>query len=181
MLLNIVSSSSTIFLIERISTIQSQRVINLCGSSQLKPHPVSYFVSASMHFTFHQKSHMSFHLILVHDESTFKCGEVSAKRWFFGEEAPFHSKGRGRSNMISDFLVQHPSAPFFSLSESEYQKALVKYPQLDSEFLINHIICLCHVKKLNYSLLFQLRQMSTTLNAVPQPQYIWVRTHTSII
>ena len=71
-------------------------------------------------------------LILVHDESTFRSGEVSAKRWFFGKEAPFHSKGKGRSNMVSDFLVQHPSGPFFSLSETEYDKALVKYPQVSN-------------------------------------------------
>lgn len=56
-----------------------------------------------------------------------------------GNEAPFHSKGRGRSNMVSDFLVQHPSGPFFNLSHTEYQKALVKYPQLDSKLSVNHI------------------------------------------
>lgn len=32
--------------------------------------------------------------------------------------------------MVSDFLVQHPSGPFFSLSEKEYRKALRKYPQV---------------------------------------------------
>lgn len=74
--------------------------------------------------------------ILVHDESTFKSGEVSAKRWFFGDEAPFHSKGRGRSNMVSDFIVQHESGPFFTLSPQEYQKAVVKYPQLEGELLL---------------------------------------------
>ena len=52
---------------------------------------------------------------------------------FFGDDAPFHSKGRGRSNMVSDFLVQHLSGPFFSLSPAEYQKALVQYPQLASK------------------------------------------------
>ncbi|CAF1687084.1 unnamed protein product, partial [Adineta ricciae] len=72
-------------------------------------------------------------ILLFHDESTFKSGEVSAKRWFFGDEAPFHSKGRGRSNMGSDFIVQHESGPFFTLSPQEYQKAVVKYPQLEED------------------------------------------------
>jgi hypothetical protein len=75
-------------------------------------------------------------LILVHDESTFKSGEVSAKRRFFGDEAPFHFKGRGRSNMVSDFIVQHESGPFFSLSPHEYQKVVVKHPQLEGELLL---------------------------------------------
>jgi hypothetical protein len=67
----------------------------------------------------------------VHDESTFKSGEVSNKRWFLGEQAPFHSKGRGRSNMVSDFLVQHPSGPFFSLSEKEFSQAVKQFPELE--------------------------------------------------
>jgi hypothetical protein len=83
--------------------------------------------------------------------------------------------------MVSDFLVQHPSGPFFSLSESEYQKALVKYPQLDSEFLVNHITLSRYVRKLNFSLFSQMIRISTTLNAVPQPQYMWVETRTLTI
>ncbi|CAF1621799.1 unnamed protein product, partial [Didymodactylos carnosus] len=58
-----------------------------------------------------------------HDESTFRSGEVSPKRWFFRENTPFFSKGRGRSHMILDFLVQHPSGPFFELSEDERKEA----------------------------------------------------------
>ncbi|CAF5122075.1 unnamed protein product, partial [Rotaria sp. Silwood1] len=49
----------------------------------------------------------------VHDESTFRSGEVSPKRWFFKENTLFFSKGRGRSHMVSDFFVQHGSGPFF--------------------------------------------------------------------
>lgn len=149
--------------------------------TQLKLHPVLYFASASIHFSFYQKLHMSFHLILVYDESTFKSGELSIKRWFFGEEAPFHSKGRGRSNMVSDYLVQHPSTLFFSLSQSEYQKALVKYPQLDSELLVNRIIFLHHVQKIHFFKFLQLIRTSDTLNTVSHSQYTWVRTHTLII
>ncbi|CAF5216881.1 unnamed protein product, partial [Rotaria magnacalcarata] len=63
-------------------------------------------------------------IILFHDESTFKSGEVAPKRWFFGDSAPFYSKSKGRSNMISDFVVAHPSGPFFSLNPAEYARAL---------------------------------------------------------
>ncbi|CAF4225149.1 unnamed protein product [Rotaria magnacalcarata] len=48
-------------------------------------------------------------ILIFHDESTFRSGEVSAKRWLYDNQAPFYSKGRGRSNMLSDFLVMHNS------------------------------------------------------------------------
>jgi hypothetical protein len=60
----------------------------------------------------------------VHDESTFRSGEVCPKRWFFKENTPFFSKSRGRSHMVSDFLVQHPSGPFFQLNEHEWMQAV---------------------------------------------------------
>ncbi|CAF4521788.1 unnamed protein product, partial [Didymodactylos carnosus] len=74
-----------------------------------------------------------------HDESTFRSGEVSNKRWFFGEVAPFYSKGRGLSNMASDFLVQHSSGPFFQLNEKEYEKAVSKYPQLKTSTGVDYV------------------------------------------
>ena len=37
-------------------------------------------------------------ILLCHDESTFKAGEMSKKRWRFGNNLPLYSKGRGRSN-----------------------------------------------------------------------------------
>lgn len=83
-----------------------------------------------------------FFLILsssVHDESTFGSGEVSSKRWIYNNQAPFYSKGRGRSYMISDFLVMHQSGPFFQLSAAEYQNALLKYPELDEEDDIDYV------------------------------------------
>ena len=42
----------------------------------------------------------------------------------------FFSKGRGRSVMISDYLVMHPSGPFFALNDKEYRQALALYPEL---------------------------------------------------
>ncbi|CAF4333851.1 unnamed protein product, partial [Rotaria magnacalcarata] len=80
-------------------------------------------------------------IILFHDESTFKSEEVAPKRWFFGDSAPFYSKSKGRSNMISDFVVAHPSGPFFSLNPAECARALQKYHQLgaptDLEYVLN--------------------------------------------
>jgi len=71
-----------------------------------------------------------YYFCLVHDESTFRSGEASAKRWFFNNNTPFFSKGRGKSLMISDYLVMHPSGPFFTLSEKEYKQALKIFPEL---------------------------------------------------
>ena len=70
---------------------------------------------------------------LDHDESTFRSGEVSARRWIFGSEAPFFNKGRGQSHMISDFIVAHPTGPFFCLSKTEFDCAAKKYPDLLSD------------------------------------------------
>ncbi|CAF4710397.1 unnamed protein product, partial [Rotaria sp. Silwood2] len=78
-------------------------------------------------------------ILIFHDESTFRSGEVSAKRWLYGDQAPFYSKGRGRSNMLSDFLVMHQSGPFFQLNSAEYDKALEKYPELDEEQDIDYL------------------------------------------
>ena len=77
--------------------------------------------------------------LLVHDESTFRSGEVSAKRWLYEDPTPFYSKGRGESIMLSDFMVMHQSGSFFQLSPAEYDKALEKYPELDEEQYIDYI------------------------------------------
>ncbi|CAF4495812.1 unnamed protein product, partial [Didymodactylos carnosus] len=74
-----------------------------------------------------------------HDEPTFRSGEVSPKRWFFKENTPVFSKGRGRSHMVSDFLVQHPSGPFFQLSEDEWKQALGKYKSLSADSDVNYL------------------------------------------
>ena len=84
--------------------------------------------------------------LLVHDESTFRSGEVSNKRWFFGEKTPFYSKGRGRSNMVSDFLVQQGSGPFFTLNQKEYEKAIAKYHQVCR---LSHALPFYFNKKIN--------------------------------
>ncbi|CAF4476810.1 unnamed protein product, partial [Didymodactylos carnosus] len=65
-----------------------------------------------------------------HDESTFHSGEISPYRWIIDDNAPFFSKGRGRSHMLSDFLVLHPSSPFFGLNQEEWNETTKKYPEL---------------------------------------------------
>ncbi|CAF4500820.1 unnamed protein product, partial [Didymodactylos carnosus] len=72
-------------------------------------------------------------VLLFHDESTFRSGEVSAKRWIMPDHSPFYSKGRGRSYMVSDFLVAHYTGPYFALTHSEFQEAVTVYPELEED------------------------------------------------
>jgi len=87
-----------------------------------------FLVSLKLIFTF-------FHNFFFqgHDESTYKSGETSAKRWIVEDNAPFYNKGRGRSIMASDFLVMHSSGPFLSLNCNEFKQALEKYPELNND------------------------------------------------
>jgi hypothetical protein len=60
-----------------------------------------------------------------------KSGETSAKRWMFDGQMTFFSKGQGRSYMLSEFLLQHPTSPFFSVSLTQnLKKHRTKYPSL---------------------------------------------------
>ncbi|CAF4175324.1 unnamed protein product [Rotaria magnacalcarata] len=36
-------------------------------------------------------------ILLCHDESTYQCGELTAKRWIMPDNAPFYNKVRGRN------------------------------------------------------------------------------------
>ena len=69
----------------------------------------------------------------------FRSGEVSPKLWFFKEIIPFFSKSRGRSHMVSDFLVQHPSGPFFQLTETKWKQAVTKYTSLGVDSDVNYL------------------------------------------
>jgi hypothetical protein len=69
-------------------------------------------------------------VLFFHDESTFRCNEQTPKRWFRKGKEPFVSKGKGRSIMVSDFIVAHPSGPFFNLSDAKWQKCILKYPNI---------------------------------------------------
>ncbi|CAF1128623.1 unnamed protein product, partial [Brachionus calyciflorus] len=69
-------------------------------------------------------------ILIFHDESTFRSCEQYHSRWLEKGYEPFLNKGRGRSLMISDFLVSHPSSPFFFLAEEQWNRATKKYPSL---------------------------------------------------
>ncbi|RNA02523.1 hypothetical protein BpHYR1_001640, partial [Brachionus plicatilis] len=70
------------------------------------------------------------YILIFHDESTFRSNEQSHSRWMKRDQYPFISKGKGKSLMVSDFLVAHCSCPFFYLNEDEWEKAIEKYPSL---------------------------------------------------
>lgn len=126
--MNIVYNSLTTFWVEKRIIIVFRMMKILCGHLPLKILHAFCYVSVSVGNCITNL----FYIFLVHDESTFRSGEVSSKRWFLDHEAPFPSKGRGRSRMVSDFMVQHPSGPFFSLSEKEYKSAVRKYPEVST-------------------------------------------------
>ena len=78
--------------------------------------------------------------VVGHDESTYKCGEITAKRWIISDNVPFYNKGKGkgRSIMCLDLLVMHPNGSFFSLTDKEYSEALKKHPNLNDDCDINY-------------------------------------------
>ncbi len=55
--------------------------------------------------------------LVSHDESTFRSGDVSKFKWMYPGKEPLYSKGRQRSLMASEFILLHPSGPFFELSD----------------------------------------------------------------
>ncbi|CAF5177645.1 unnamed protein product, partial [Rotaria magnacalcarata] len=55
-------------------------------------------------------------ILLCHDESTYKWGEITAKRWIMPDNAPFYNKGRGR----------------------KYSEGLNTYPNLNDDCDINY-------------------------------------------
>lgn len=82
-------------------------------------------------------------VLIFHDESTFRCGEQQANRWFIKGKEPFISKGKGRSLMVSDFLVSHPTGPFFSLNDNEWKACIEKYPEIIEYKGVNYVERTC--------------------------------------
>ena len=77
-------------------------------------------------------------VLIFHDESTFRCGAKMKKRWHSKDKEPFISKGRGKSQMVSNFLVAYPSGPFFSLTYVESEQCKIKYPLIDNFDRVNY-------------------------------------------
>ena len=69
-------------------------------------------------------------ILLAHDESTFKAGEIQSHRWIFPENAPLYSKGRGKGLMLSYFIVMHDTEILFELDKDEWNSAVKEYPKL---------------------------------------------------
>ena len=101
--------------------------------------------------------------VLVHDETTFRRGEVSAKWWLYIDQAPFYSKGRGKSNMISDFLVMHPLGPFFH------------------RFLLDSEQCISNAKfifyKLFYKSFFKIYNRNSSPSEIKTKSSLWMIYH----
>jgi hypothetical protein len=72
-------------------------------------------------------------ILICHDESIFRSGEISKFRWFFPEKAPFYNKGKGRSIMVSFFMVCHDQTDVFELNQEEYDEAVGKFPELEDD------------------------------------------------
>ena len=70
-------------------------------------------------------------ILICHDETTFRSGEVPIKHWMMNNSGGFFSNNQGRSCMVSDFLVQHPSGSCFSLNNDEWNEAIKQYLTLD--------------------------------------------------
>jgi hypothetical protein len=70
---------------------------------------------------------------ISHDESTCYSDEMQSKKWLFPNNSSFFNKGRGRSLMLSYFLVQHKYVDLFSLSEEEWKQAIADHPHLLEE------------------------------------------------
>lgn len=63
-------------------------------------------------------------ILIAHDESTYRSGEIPLKRWIYEDLAPFHNKVRGRSIMVSAFIVLNDSIDIFELDQNEWNEAL---------------------------------------------------------
>ena len=72
-------------------------------------------------------------ILICHDKCIFRSGEISKFRWFFPEEAPFYNKGKGRSIMVSFFMVCHDQTDVFELNQEKYDEAIGKFPELEDD------------------------------------------------
>jgi hypothetical protein len=72
-------------------------------------------------------------VLICHDESTFRSGEQFNSIWNVQGVTRFFNKGKGRSYMVSDFMVLHPSSPFFFLDENEWEAASSDFPKLSED------------------------------------------------
>ncbi len=137
-------------------------------------------------------------ILIFHDESTFRSGEASYKRWTKNDGSrQFFNKGRGKSLMVSDWLVAHPSGPYFCLDENEWAMAIVAFPSLLNNNGVNYEPRSCTGSIIpgqegyfdndtildQFERLFQMIQFKKAFNSIPKPNIEIVvdnaRTHTA--
>ena len=91
----------------------------------------------NLHFLCHKKflkEEFDKRIIIAHDESTFRSGDVQSFQWLHEKYSPLFNNGRGVSRMISDFIVAQPEMTCFQLTE--YKDALKENPELENESYI---------------------------------------------
>ena len=71
-------------------------------------------------------------IIIAHDESTIRSGDVTSFKWLHEKFSPMFNKGRGVSRMISEFIVAHPDLTCFELTEDEWNEAINENPELNN-------------------------------------------------
>jgi len=69
-------------------------------------------------------------ILISHDESTFRSGEMSLYRWISSGFSSFFNKGKGRSIMVSGFITMHSSVDIFKLDDIEWKEAVENNPEL---------------------------------------------------
>ncbi len=74
--------------------------------------------------------------MISHDESTYRSGEIPLKRWMWDDVVAFFNKGRGRSIMVSAFLLGG-TEDIFCLNEEERPECVKANPGFEKpdEFL----------------------------------------------
>ncbi|CAF0879176.1 unnamed protein product [Brachionus calyciflorus] len=110
-------------------------------------------------------------IIIAHDESIFRSGEIQGERWLHHHYSPFFNKGRGVSKMLSDFITSDPKLPIFKLGINEWEEAIKNEPWLEENsnngFIERSATALIFPSKENYfdntSILEQFKRLFTLI------------------
>lgn len=77
-------------------------------------------------------------ILMFHDESTFRSGEIPKNILQRKGFEKFTSKGLGKSIMVSDFIVSGKEC-FFHLSPEEWSNAVAEFPDLIDKTLLDFV------------------------------------------
>ncbi|CAF2077709.1 unnamed protein product [Rotaria magnacalcarata] len=84
-------------------------------------------------------------ILLCHDESTYQCGELTAKRWIMPDNAPFYNKVRGRNyekNSASAVITLGGDNYFNNQSILNQFKRLFQLSPFKKEYKNHNFLCL---------------------------------------